>query len=84
MSTAAKNVIVQKVKEMKHQLDICAEMISECVQQGTLKQHFDNAVIAAVYCLNDTKSSQTIHEVKIKTFFGRAYDTLSFFCITGR
>lgn len=37
MSTAAKNVIVQKVKEMKHQLDICAEMIDECVQQGTLK-----------------------------------------------
>lgn len=37
MTTAAKNTIVQKFKAMKQQFDICAEMINECVQQGTIK-----------------------------------------------
>lgn len=37
MTTAAKNTIVRKFKAMKQQLDICAEMIDECVQQGTIK-----------------------------------------------
>ena len=37
MSTATKNTIVKALKEMKHQFDICAIMIDECVQHGTLK-----------------------------------------------
>ncbi len=37
MSTATKNAIVNVFKEIKHQLDTCAELIDECVQQGTLR-----------------------------------------------
>ena len=38
MSTATKNTIINAFKEMKHQFDLCAIMIDECVQQGTIKQ----------------------------------------------
>ena len=37
MTTAAKNTIVRKFKEMKQQFDICVEMINECIEQGTIK-----------------------------------------------
>lgn len=36
MSTAAKK-FVDTFKAIKHQLDVCAILIDECVQQGTLK-----------------------------------------------
>ncbi len=35
--SAAKKSIVETFKSIKHQLDICAELIDVCVQQGTLK-----------------------------------------------
>ncbi len=37
MSTATKNTIVNTFKAIKHELDVCAELIDECVKQGTIK-----------------------------------------------
>lgn len=34
---AVKKSIVETFKSMKHQLGVCAELIDECVQQGTIK-----------------------------------------------
>lgn len=37
MSTATKKSIVKKVQEFKHQLNVCAELIDVCIQQGTIR-----------------------------------------------
>lgn len=37
MSTATKNAIVETFRSIKQELDICAELIDTCIQQGTLK-----------------------------------------------
>lgn len=36
MKTAKKS-IVETFKSMKQQLGVCAELIDECIQQGTIK-----------------------------------------------
>ncbi len=35
--SAAKKTIIRTFKAIKHELDVCAELIDECVQHGTLK-----------------------------------------------
>lgn len=37
MSTAAKNTIINAFRAIKQELDVCAELIDECVEQGTIR-----------------------------------------------
>lgn len=37
MSTAVKNTIIETFRSMKEQLNVCAALIDECIQQGTIK-----------------------------------------------
>ena len=37
MSTATKNPIINAITAIKHELETCAELIDECVQQGTIR-----------------------------------------------